>query len=108
MSASWCACALPPGWASKRSPRCWAKNLRRSKWRCTACWSAWRNNWRPAMSEPMKIHPEYQPSIELEKKIESFYETITPDPAFERELGLQIARRSKQLSARRPGLLDWL
>ncbi len=60
------------------------------------------------MSEPTKIYQDYKHSIELEKKLESFYETITPDPAFVRRLDLQIARWSQQLSSRRPGFLEGL
>jgi len=60
------------------------------------------------MSEPMNIHQEYQPSIELEKKLESFYAAITPDPAFVSKLDLLVARQSKQLPAGHPGVFAWL
>ncbi len=60
------------------------------------------------MSEPMKIQNDYEYPIELEKKLESFYDTITPDPDFVRRLDLQMAQRSQQLSANKPGFLEWL
>ncbi|MCL4562269.1 MAG: hypothetical protein M1281_16860 [Chloroflexi bacterium] len=60
------------------------------------------------MSDPMNIHKNSKPTLELENKLESFYDAITPDPAFVHELGLQIAQRSQQVSASRPGFLAWL
>ncbi len=62
------------------------------------------------MSDPVNIHQEYMHSMELEKKLESFYDTITPDPAFVRKLELQLAlaEKAQQLPDSRPGFLERL
>ncbi len=55
------------------------------------------------MSEPMNIPQETKHLSELEKKLENFYNMITPDPAFVHTLDVQIARVVKHMPSGRPG-----
>ncbi len=60
------------------------------------------------MTEPMNIPQETKHLSELEKKLENFYNTITPEPAFVHTLDVQIAGEVKHMPAGRPGFVEWL
>ncbi len=53
------------------------------------------------MSEERNHPQEMKPNSDLEKKLESFYETVTPDPAYVRKLSQQVSRQSELAPARR-------
>ncbi len=60
------------------------------------------------MAENRNIPQENTPNIDFEKKIQSLYDTITPDPAFVRQLSQQVSRQTQLLADHRPTLMERL